>query len=185
MNKLSTLVAEETYGFDGRWILARFLMGFFPIFVGNRVRTNILRAAGFKIGKGTVFAGAPVLSGGRHSQKRLLIGKNCYISIECYFDLAAAITIGDRAAIGPRSTLITAAHQHGSAIYRAGTLSSAQINICDGAWLGANVLVLPGVTVGSGAIVAAGSVVTRDIPPNTLAAGVPALVKRALSEEQT
>jgi maltose O-acetyltransferase len=54
------------------------------------------------------------------------------------------------------------------------------VSIEDGAWIAARVTILPGVTIGRGTVVAAGAVVTRDVPPNTLAAGVPARVKREL-----
>jgi len=57
--------------------------------------------------------------------------------------------------------------------------------IGDGAWIGARVIILPGVTVGAGAVIAAGSVVTSDCAPDSLYAGVPAQLKGPLKEEET
>ena len=75
---------------------------------------------------------------------------------------------------------MTNTHKLGTAEQRATDLIAHPIAIGDGAWLGARCTVLPGVTVGAGAVVAAGSVVTKDVPPNALAAGVPAVVKRMM-----
>jgi maltose O-acetyltransferase len=66
---------------------------------------------------------------------------------------------------------------------RSGARKYGAIEIGDGAWLASRVMVLPGVRIGAGAVVAAGSVVTRDVPDNTLVAGVPARVARSLSAD--
>jgi maltose O-acetyltransferase len=66
---------------------------------------------------------------------------------------------------------------------RAGDLKAEPVTIGDGAWIGARATILPGVTIGGGAVVAAGSVVTRDLPANVLAGGVPARVIRELTVE--
>ncbi|NTU65300.1 MAG: hypothetical protein HGB05_18340 [Chloroflexi bacterium] len=65
---------------------------------------------------------------------------------------------------------------------RAGATFSAPVTIQDGTWLGARCIVLPGVTVGRGSVVGAGSVVTKDVPPNTLVGGVPAKVIRSIND---
>jgi maltose O-acetyltransferase len=75
---------------------------------------------------------------------------------------------------------ITGSHEIGGASRRAGTKVAKRILIGDGCWIGAGTRILGGVRIGEGVVVAAGAVVTRDIPPNTLAAGVPARAKRNL-----
>jgi maltose O-acetyltransferase len=75
---------------------------------------------------------------------------------------------------------VTLSHAVGGPEQRAGERETAAVTIGRGAWLGAGVVVLPGVTVGDGCVVAAGSVVTRDLEPNALYAGVPAVKKSDL-----
>ncbi|MGX9900552.1 DapH/DapD/GlmU-related protein [Arthrobacter sp. SA17] len=90
------------------------------------------------------------------------------------------MTIGTSVAIGPFVRLITDNHLLGSPTRRAGQVHSLPITIGDGVWIGASVTIIGGIHVGDGAVIAAGSVVTKDVPPNTLVAGVPAVVKRSL-----
>ncbi|MBS2024318.1 MAG: hypothetical protein JST92_18095 [Deltaproteobacteria bacterium] len=104
------------------------------------------------------------------------------VNVPCFIDLNAPVTIGDEVNIGHHAVLITAKHLTGESIRRAGLLESAPIVLEPGCWLGARVTVLAGVTIGRGAVIAAGAVVTKDIPPNTLAGGVPARVIRELHE---
>lgn len=88
----------------------------------------------------------------------------------------AGITIEDNVQIGPNVTLVTDNHdlQHHT------ILKCQPITIKQNAWLGANVTILSGVTVGKNAIVAAGAVVTKDVPDNTVVAGTPARVLKTL-----
>ena len=64
------------------------------------------------------------------------------------------------------------------------TMIPAPIHIGKRVWIGSNATILPGVTIGDGAIVAAGAVVTKDVPENTIVSGVPAKVMRTISEEE-
>lgn len=88
----------------------------------------------------------------------------------------ASITIGAHALFGPNVTIITANHGYGArdVPIKAQAQREQDVRIGDDVWLGANAIVLPGVTVGDGAIVAAGAVVTRDVAPLTIVGGVPA-----------
>jgi len=83
--------------------------------------------------------------------------------------------------VGHGVTFITSDHETGTLSRRAGELKVLPIIVEDGVWIAANVTLLPGVTVGRGAVVAAGAVVTKDVPPNSLVAGIPAKVIRLLS----
>ena len=111
---------------------------------------------------------------------RITIASGAQIGREAYFDGAAPIHVEARAGIGPRSMLITGAHDLGGPRERVGPLNPRPIVIGEGAWLGAGVIVLPGVTVGAGCVVGAGSVVVRDCAPNGLYAGAPAVRVRDL-----
>lgn len=119
------------------------------------------------------------------------IGAGTFINTGCVLLDSAPITIGARVLIAPRVQLLTIDHPveaaerwigdrpgHVGAPYRT---RAAPVVIEDDVWLGAGCIVLPGVRVGRGATVAAGAVVTRDVPPATLVAGVPATVRRTLS----
>lgn len=77
--------------------------------------------------------------------------------------------------------LMTGSHHLGNSQRRAGDFTAQPIRICDGVWLGARSTVLPGVTLHEGAVVGAGAIVNRDVPPNSLVAGVPARLIRDLS----
>lgn len=182
LNKILKILQEETKQFHLGLGLARTLAFPFPPFVMNRYRTQILRMAGFEIGSGTLFFDIPTIVGDRATLSQLRIGKNSLVSIQCYIDLAAPITIGNGANLGPQSMLITGTHKFGPPENRLGDLIPLPIHIEDGVWIGARVTILPGVTVGPGAIIAAGALVNRDVPANTLVGGVPAKPIRDLSQ---
>jgi maltose O-acetyltransferase len=146
----------------------------------SRLRTRILRWAGFRIGFGTTFAGMPALSGSGDLRGRVRFGEHCWINTGLRLDASAAITISDHVVIGPEVMFVSSSHEYGAAHHRAGPLTVAPITVEQGVWLGARCTVLPGVTIGRGAVVAAGAVVNRNVPPNTLVGGVPARVLREL-----
>ena len=104
--------------------------------------------------------------------KPITIGKGCFIQQCCTFFGRGGITIGDEVFIGPKVNLITINHdpdpENRSATY------GRPITIEDKVWIGINSTVLPGVRIGYGAIIGAGSVVTKDVPPMTVVAGNPA-----------
>jgi len=108
--------------------------------------------------------------------RNLTLGADVFINMGCRFQDAGGITIGDRTLIGHGCTLTTLNHAVDPA-HRA-DMNPAPILIGSLVWLGAAVTVVPGVTIGDGAIVGAGAVVTRDVPANTIVAGVPAKVIR-------
>ena len=113
-----------------------------------------------------------------HSEfgKNIHLGKNVFINLGCRFQDTGGITIGDGTLIGHGSTLTTLNHAVDPA--RRADMTPSPILIGRNVWLGAGVTVVPGVTIGNGAIVGAGSVVTKDVPADTIVAGVPARVIR-------
>jgi acetyltransferase-like isoleucine patch superfamily enzyme len=142
--------------------------------LSGRLRRRLLRAYGWQIGAGTQ------IDSPGHIYGQVVVGAGCYVNRDCHFVGTLLITMGDRVAVGPGVYFITSTHRIGPHAQRAGALTAAPIRVGDGAWIGARAILLPGVTVGAGAIVAAGAVVTRDVPADVLVAGVPAQVKRSL-----
>lgn len=165
---------EETRGLHPRLLLAQALVAPLPPFVGSRLRAAALRLAGFRIGHGTLVWGMPTISGTGDIAARLQLGHGCWLNIGCVLELGAPVTIGNDVGLGQQVMILTTSHQIGPAHGRAGTVIAAPVTIGDGAWLGARCTILPGVTVGAGAVVAAGAMVTRDVAPNTVVGGVPA-----------
>ena len=110
------------------------------------------------------------------------IGDHFFANYDCIFLDVAPITIGNRVMFGPRVCLYTAGHPLDAATRNTGLEFGKPIAIGDDVWLGGNVVVLPGVTIGTGTVVAAGSVVRRDLPPHVLAAGNPCQVLRPITE---
>ena len=107
------------------------------------------------------------------------IGRNVFVNQNCRFNDVGGIDIGDDVMLGPNVSLITSGHPVNPADRRTG-ITSAPITIGRNVWVGTCALVLQGVTVGDDAIVGAGAVVTRNVPPRTLVAGVPATVVKTL-----
>ena len=103
---------------------------------------------------------------------KLLIGKNSWIGEETWLLNLDQITIGSNVCISQRTFLCTGSHNWSSSSF---DLITKPIIIEDGVWICANVFVGPGVTIGKNSIVKAGSVVTRNLPPNMICAGNPCL----------
>lgn len=179
-NKVFQVAREELNGFHPRLWLAQAILTLLPANFGGRLRVYALRAAGFNIGHGTLIWGTPRITGPSNLQSKLSIGQRCFFNIDCFLDLSASITVGDQVAIGHEVMLLTSSHQIGLPSYRAGDLFAQPIVIENGAWIGARCVVLPGVTIGTGAVVAAGAVVTQNVLPNTLVGGTPARVIKEL-----
>jgi len=127
---------------------------------GYRLRAAMLRRCGYRVGRD------------------VYIGEDLLI-----IDEAAdwgLVTIGDRVAISPRVSLVVSSRPNDSRIAPYAPVKHSPITIHEDAWVGTGAVVLPGVTIGAGAIVGANSVVTRDVPPHTIVWGVPARVRREL-----
>ena len=115
------------------------------------------------------------------------IGKNVYIAedliISEALDDVNNLMIGDRVAIGPKVTLVTFSDPNFSKIRRYIGVKHGKIMIKDDAWIEAGAVILPDITIGNGAVVGANAVVTKDVEPYTVVAGVPARVIRKLRLE--
>jgi maltose O-acetyltransferase len=124
-------------------------------------RVQLLRWCGFRIGQGVYIADDILIAEELEDRDNLIIG--------------------DRVSIAPRVTLVASSHPNDSRIRPFAPVVRAPIIIEEDVWLGAGVVVLPGVRIGRGAVVGALSVVTRDVPPLHVVAGQPAKTVRVLT----
>jgi len=141
----------------------------------DAIRTAFEELIGKPVGEGFTLIPPFYADDGRN----VTVGQTVFIGYECAFTGHAPIAIADRVMIAHRVNLITSGHpvEPGR---RRDHLTAAPITIDDNVWIGAAATILPGVHVGAGAVVAAGAVVSRDVPAATLVAGVPAKVIRHL-----
>ena len=114
--------------------------------------------------------------------KNIAIGKDVFINSGCHFQDQGGIEIGDGALIGHNVVLATINHDLNPKENRKNHY--AAIKIGAHVWIGSNATILPGVTIGDYAVVAAGAVVTQDVPAMTVVGGVPARVLKTIQEEE-
>lgn len=112
----------------------------------------------------------------------IILGENVFMNYDCIMLDGGYIRIGKHTLIGPHCQFYTPHHPMDYVERREEKETAYPITIGEDCWLGGNVVVCPGVTIGNRCIIAAGSVVTKDIPDDSLAAGVPAVVKRSLKK---
>jgi acetyltransferase-like isoleucine patch superfamily enzyme len=134
----------------------------------NQIRERVSQIIGTPLDESTTVFAPFYTNFGRFTQ----IGKNVFINHACSFLDMGGITLEDHVLIGPKVNLITENHPLDPANRRA--LICKPIVIKRNAWIGAAATILPGVTIGENAIVAAGAVVSRDVPANTVVGGIPA-----------
>ena len=115
--------------------------------------------------------------------KFIEIGEGTFINYDCIILDACKVKIGKHVLIGPRTCIYSASHPVYAPVRAAGYDVSKPVTICDDVWLGGNVVVNLGVTIGQGSVIGAGSVVTKDIPAGVIAAGNPCKVIREINDE--
>lgn len=115
--------------------------------------------------------------------KNIRVGRGVFINSGCCFQDQGGIIIGDGALIGHHVVLATL--NHVLAPSRRPDLLPSPIEIGRNVWIGANATILPGVKIGDNTVVAAGAVVTKDLPPDVVAAGVPAKVIKNIEKERS
>ena len=156
----------------------------------NENRNRILHELLAEIGEGTFMLGPIRFHYGCHTK----IGAHCFMNFNFTVQDDALVTIGNNNNFGPNVTIVTPMHPM-IAEERRGMICSdgverflcyaKPVTIGNDCWFGANVVVCPGVTIGDNCVIGAGSVVTRDIPTNSFAAGVPAKVIRMITEQDS
>ena len=110
--------------------------------------------------------------------KNIRLGKRVFINAGCCFQDQGGIEIGDDCLIGHQVVLATLNHDFDP--QKRGNMTPAPIRLGRRVWIGAHATILPGVTIGDNAVVAAGAVVTKDLPPNAVVGGVPARVLKKI-----
>lgn len=142
------------------------------------------------LGKDSFLQGPITFHYGSHT----FIGDRCFINFNFTVQDDAEVTIGDDCNFGPNMTIVTPVHpmlanERRHMMCADGAVRhlcyAKPVRIGNDCWFGANVVVCPGVTVGDNCVIGAGSVITRDIPPNSFAAGNPCRVIREISEEDS
>lgn len=142
-------------------------------------RAEILKKMFAEIG-GDCYIEPPLHSnfGGHHVH----FGKNVYANFNLTLVDDTHIYVGDYTMIGPNVTIATAGHPILPALREQAYQYNASVHIGRNCWLGAGVIVLPGVTIGDNSVIGAGSIVTKDIPANVIAVGNPCRVLREISD---
>ncbi len=144
--------------------LKKLLKAFLPLIPFLNIRIALLRIMGYKIGKDVYIPADLKIS----DQK---INRN-------------NIILGDRVSVGPSVLLITDSSPNNSRLIKVFPLISGKIHINDDVWLGAGVIILPNVTIGKCSVIGSGSVVTKDIPSYSVAAGIPAKVINNIDKDE-
>lgn len=140
----------------------------------NFFKIILLKIMGAKLGKGIVFYPGIWINTG----KNLTVGNKVVFAKDVLITTMGGVEIGDRVLIGYRTSILSANHKIpviGEPFPISGN-DYRKVTIEKDVWIGANCVILPGVTIMEGAVVAAGSVVTKDVPNNAIVAGVPAKI---------
>ena len=150
-------------------------------------RNAVLREIAGEVGEGTFLQGPIYFHYGKHTK----IGKMLFANFNFTVQDDAEVIIGDNCNFGPNVTIVTPLHpmvaeERREMLDKDGNRKhfcyAKPVSIGNDCWLGANVTVCPGVKIGDGCVIGAGSVVTRDIPDHVFAAGVPCRVIREITE---
>ena len=147
--------------------------------VNQEARFSKLKEMFAEVGEGT-YVESPFYAnfGGRHVH----LGKNVYTNFGVTFVDDTHIYIGDGTLLGPNVVLATAGHPIDPELRSQGLQYNMPVRIGNNCWLGAGVIVMPGVTIGDNTVIGAGSIVTKDIPSGVVAVGNPCRVLRQVGE---
>ena len=170
--RVTTPEAQAAYIEQGRKVFA--LNQTVPFTPENLAATKALFGENF--GEGSIVQ--PPLKGVCFDMVH--IGKNVMIMPDCLMMSRGSITIEDGAMIAANVQLISNNHD----LYERQILLCKPVRICKNAWVGAGATILPGVTVGENAVVAAAAVVTKDVPANTIVAGNPAKIIKTIPPKE-
>ena len=140
----------------------------------NEVRDLLSQITGTKIDESTTVFTPLYINYGKHTK----IGKNVFINFDCTFLDLGGIIIEDGVLIAPKVSLLTEGHP--TSVEDRHSLIPKPIHIKKNAWIGANATILQGVTIGENSIVAAGAVVSSNVPDNTVVGGIPAKIIKTI-----
>jgi acetyltransferase-like isoleucine patch superfamily enzyme len=148
-----------------------------------QLRAPWLRLLGARIGRGTIVHDVRFFNLYRRGMGGLEIAEECFLGDECLLDLAEGIRLERQVTLAERVVILTHMNvgYHDHPLQAHFPAQAAPVVIEQGSFIGANATLLPGIRIGARSFVAAGSVVTADVPPGTLVAGVPARAVRSLA----
>jgi len=144
-------------------ITKKLIKAFLPLIPYLKLRIALMRFAGYKVGKNVYFPSDLKISDQKKNRNN--------------------VTLGDRVSIGPSVLLVTDSSPNNSRLIKLFPLITGSIVIENDVWLGAGVIVLPNVTIGECSVIGSGSVVTKDIPPYSIAVGSPAKVIKHIDKK--
>lgn len=151
------------------------------MFAGTHRNPRILRHFGAAIGEHCMIHSPLILHNADGGFDRLVVGDRCHIGKDVFIDLAQRVELEQRVTLSMRATILTHFDVGQSPLGESGYgPSSSPVLFRTGAYVGSGAIILAGVEVGEQAMVAAGAVVTKNVPPRSLVAGVPARVVREL-----
>ncbi|MDQ6955871.1 MAG: acyltransferase [Mariprofundaceae bacterium] len=146
----------------------------------NRMRRFCLRMSGMHIGEASKLW-SPLMVRPTTAARHIHVGDHCFINSEVRFACPfATVTLGKGVLVGPRVSFETVNHSLFCDNDGTRSVTSAGICVDDFVWIGAGVMVMPGVHIGEGAVIAAGAVVVKDVDAYTLVGGIPAKSIRVL-----
>lgn len=148
----------------------------FAIFNIGTIPSNSLRKLIYRMLCGRIESNVTIHFGTEiRCPRKLRIGKGTIIGDNAILDARCGLTMGENVNLSSNVSIYTLQHDHRDPYFRCNeTQKKMSVEINDRAWLGSNVIVLPGVHIGEGAVCCAGCVVTKDVPPYTVVAGIPA-----------
>ena len=180
LRRMVDVAVNEWGDLDFRRLALGIMLAPLPNGAFPRLRALIYRLLGIRVGRSTLVRGRLKLTGPPGCTSKLSIGSNCFFTTPLHVDLNSDVIIGNHVTIGHDVAIVTSAHHIGGPDRRCGKQAPAPVRIGDGCWIGARVLLLPGVVLGDGSIVAAGAVVSSHVEPHTIVGGVPARFIRRL-----
>lgn len=148
----------------------------------ERIIKHVLVMAGVKLDMSSNVKAGLTLDNTYFNYKNLTIGNNCFIGRNVFIDMVMPITICDEAVISEGVTILTHQDVGNRVLKKYYERKTAPVILGEGSWIGANATILCGVKIGKCAVVAAGSVVTKDVPDFTVVGGVPARFIKLLEQ---
>ena len=179
---LQFLARDLLQSFHLKYRLANLICGLLPDDSSAPLRTRLYRLAGFSIATNAyLMSNLRLVSGVQGFYDKLDIGPGVVTGARVTINLDAPVRLGSNVSLGPEVIIYTGTHKLGPGSQRRlQDLVAKPVTIEDGCWIGLAAIILPGVTIGHGSVVAAGAVVTQEVPPDSYVEGNPAQVVRKL-----
>ncbi len=180
--KLAYYLSDLLQNIHLKYRLVNLICGILPDGASGLIRTWLYRKIGLDIASGAfIMSNLRLLSGLAGFYDKLHVGPGAITGSGITINLDSDVILGKDVSIGPEVIIYTGTHPIGPGSQRRlPDIMAKPVNIEGGCWVGLAAVILPGVTIGHGSVVAAGAVVTQDVPPNTYVEGNPAKVVKDL-----